>query len=88
MIQLIIVVTGIVSFIDAIFEKFYVWSRLQEVAANQESKFIFRLASCAFCIKFHMCVFIVSFLGLIIGFEPFFVLVPIVSSGIMYLIKK
>jgi len=56
MIQLItfIYLTGLVSFTEAIFDKFNFWEKIQRLGANSDSEFIYKLTSCMFCIRFHL----------------------------------
>lgn len=45
---------GIVSFIEALFDKFYVWDLLNKKASESKSLFLYNLTSCRFCIRFHL----------------------------------
>ena len=88
MIDILIIVIALISFLDAIFEKIGMWEMLQKAAADQESKFLYKLSSCRFCIKFHMSVIMVVTIGFVDGFNLNLVTIPFLASGLMYLFDK
>ncbi len=79
---------GIVEFINAIFEKYFVWNWLMEKGANQRSKFIYKLSSCRFCLRFHLSVFILVLYGFYTGFDLGMLFIPFVCSGLTYSIER
>lgn len=84
----IIIVVGIVHFIDAIFEKTETWDQIGEYGADQGSKLIYELLNCRFCLLFHIAWIITLFYGVICSFSWGLLIVPFICSGISHLINK
>lgn len=54
MIQATFIVFGMVHFINALFEKTGVWDWIEQQGSKANSKFIFDLSFCRFCLLFHL----------------------------------
>lgn len=104
MIQPIIILLGIVYFIDAIFNKYHVW-KLIEKKGSKQSKFVYKLTSCRFCMNFHLNWIVILMLGFFSELLGFFsesqnalgffselsieiVILPFVVSGLINFIKS
>lgn len=88
MIKIILITFGIVSCIDALFEKWFVWDWIEEQGSKAKSKFVFDLSFCRFCLLFHLGWMVTLFVACFEGFTWSCLLVPFVVSGIMYKMNK
>jgi hypothetical protein len=84
MIQFILVVFGLVLFVDQLFVK-WAWYDKVSLWAKYERKndFIKDMVECPFCCRTHIAVVITILAGLITGFDNYMIVVPFVVSGLM-----
>ena len=88
MIKQIIILIGFLGMMDALFTKWGVWHKIEEITMDQKYRFIYDLGSCRLCLMFHISIilyFILWASGLFLCFN-FEVIVA--SNGIIHLIKR
>jgi hypothetical protein len=88
MIQTILVVYGLLYFIDSLFDKWNTWERIAEFGSTAKHKFIYDLCFCRFCLMFHLAWMITILYGAFSSFSFDLVAVPFVVSGLTRLIEK
>lgn len=88
MIQTILIVLGLLHFIDALFEKWNIWENVLQFGCNSKHKFIYDLCFCRFCLLFHLGWIITFLYGCFYSFSFDLMIVPCVVTGITYLIQK
>lgn len=81
-IQSIIIITGLVMFLNEMFVKFNVYGFMEKMAADAKTKFMNELLQCRFCIRFHLTWITTIAYGGFCGFFWLLVVVPFVVSGI------
>lgn len=84
----IIIILGIIYFIDALLEKFNIYGWFMLKAMKSPIKLIYDLSCCKFCIMFHLTWIITFIYGAITGFSLSLVVVPFVVSGLIRIIEK
>lgn len=85
MIENIIVVLGLVLFVLALFDKFYVWDKIGEFGAKSGIKIVYQLSQCQFCLIFHVSWIITLIYLSITGLNLGIFVIPFVVSGIITL---
>jgi hypothetical protein len=88
MILNILIILGVVNFIDALFIKFGIWDLIALEGSKVNSEFVFQLSRCEFCLKFHLATVSTLVLICFTGFEWGVLIVPVVVSGLIHLINK
>lgn len=88
LLQTIFVVTGLVLFIDVLFEKWDVWGHLDWLASKTSTEFIYTMLTCRFCVLFHVGWILTIIYGLFAGFSGALLIVPFVVGGFIHLINK
>lgn len=83
MIQIILVVYGLVLFVNALFEKWGLWDKIALLGAVCKHKKIYELAQCRFCLLFHTGWIITLIYCLFNGFEAGFLITPFVVTGLI-----
>ncbi len=84
MIECILVITGLIIFTKAIFDKKGTWNIIMKHGSKSKLKFIYKLTHCKFCMMFHTGVLLTIFYGLFFGFYHWMIIVPFVVSGLTY----
>lgn len=87
MIQHILIVMGLVLFIEALFDKWGFWYDLHEYGVKK-NRFVYDLTSCMFCVRFHLSWITTLILCLLTGFEDYSILIPFIVSGLTTLKDK
>lgn len=85
MIQSILVIYGLVLFLDALFDKWGIWFRLEEWGASSETKFIYKLTNCRFCTLTHLSTILTIIYFAFAGCSWEALVVPFVVSGLLTL---
>lgn len=89
MIQNVLIVAGIIGFFDALFNKWRLWEEIELWGAmNEFPLWFFKLTQCQFCLKFHFSIIVTLIMGVISSFGWGLLIVPVISSGLTYLINK
>lgn len=88
MIQKILVIFGLVLFVNQLFIKKGIWTKIQERGSISRFEWIYKLTSCKFCLIFHLCWMVTFFYGVFNGFEWCLLIVPFVVSGLTRLMTK
>lgn len=86
--ETIIIILGLVAFVDQLLIKWSVWYRLEQFTSKQNSKFLHSAATCRFCLLFHLGLIVSAVYGLATGFNITLYLTPFVVSGLLTLSKK
>lgn len=76
------------SFVDALLDKWLVYRYLMKRASAGNSRFLYDLMSCRFCIMFHISWISCILPVVLIGFEYEYILVPMLASGLIKLIER
>lgn len=84
----IIIILGLLYFIDAMFDKFFIWRKMEEVSRFAPNRFVYKLMNCRFCLMFHMTWIITVIYGTATSFEMKLLLVPFVVIGLSRLKEK
>lgn len=88
MIQTTLIVFGMVHFIDALFKKWFVWDWIEQQGSKANSKFIFDLSFCRFCLLFHLG-WIVTLIVACFGHATWsWLIVPFIVSGLTHKFDK
>lgn len=86
--ELIIYTVLMVGFFDALLSKFHAYSKFEKFASTTDSKLLYQLSKCKFCILFHLG-WITSMLVIpFIYFDAIVLLTPFAVSGALKLIKN
>jgi len=88
MITTIIIILGLLYFIDAIFDKFFIWEKIENEGMKAGLKIIYDLSQCRFCLMFHIAWIMTVFYGAIAGFKTELIIVPFVVLGLTRLKEK
>lgn len=88
MIESIFIILGLALFFEALFEKEGFWDLFEKIGSKSNSKFVFSLLSCRFCMMFHITSLITIVFGLMNGFFWGLMVVPFVVNGFIHLKKK
>ena len=84
----IIIVLGIVNFLDGLFQKWNIWNWLSKIGSETSSRFIYDLTTCKICLTFHLSILVTLLMGASCGFEWGLFTVPFVVVGLTTLLKK
>ena len=82
MLELIVIVYFLVEFVLALFIKLDVLNSFQKLSAKRNSKFLYRLSNCDFCIHFHLSLIITALSAGFIDFNNIYILIPFCVSGL------
>ena len=85
MIQAILIITGLVLFIENLFDKWHVWHSIEKASENAPVKLLYMLMQCKWCMLFWLGVLICLFYNLADGFCLADLLTPFVVSGLITL---
>jgi len=88
MLENVILVILLVVFFSGLMEKWNLDTALQSWASGSNSKFLYRLSQCEFCIDFHLSWISTLLVGVCLGYEWGMILVPFIASGGMIIINK
>lgn len=83
MIQKILVIVGLLLFINQIFKKFEIWDFLKDVGAESGTKWFYRMTYCRFCLLFHISCILTLIQSIFTGLNWDALLVPFVSMGLI-----
>lgn len=86
-IEIILIVTMLVAFVDAINEKHYLYDKLHKRFSNTKSKFIYKLTSCQFCIRFHLGWILFVLFTILDIFNLTYLLIPFCVAGLIKMIN-
>lgn len=84
MIQTILIVFGLLHFVDAMFRKFSVYEKIEYLGSRSKFRIIYDLICCRFCIQFHLCWMLTITLGAFSGFSFDLLVVPFVVLGLTH----
>jgi len=88
MLLAIILLVGSVSFIEALFDKFQIWNKLELLAMNAPNRILNELLNCRFCLRFWLSVLTYVLLYVFSYVNEVNLTVLVVSNGIIYLMQK
>lgn len=85
----ILILTGFIGFITALFSKYNVWRRLERWGAmEQDSRLVAELMNCRFCLTFHISVIVYGAMCVVTNGNDFNLAVIVVSNGLIHLFKN
>lgn len=84
----IILLVGYVSFIEALFDKFQIWNKLELLAITAPNRILHELLNCRFCLRFWLSVLTYVVLCVFSYVNGVNLAVLIVSNGIIHLMQK
>ena len=88
MFQNIIILVGLMGFLEALFIKFSVWTKLEFIGSKSKYKLIYKLLSCRFCFKFHISWIIYALLVFLGFLKDFNLLVLLSVNGLIFYSKN
>ena len=91
MLEQIFIVLGLLTFVDAMFDKYGTWVKIEAVLVKWlqgKSKLLFNLAFCQFCQRFWIGVVITVFVALMHGFTLGTLVVPFIVIGLFSLSNR
>lgn len=78
----IILILGLLLFIEALFIKWNVYNKIAQLGASQKSKFFYNLCTCMFCLRFHFSVIITLIVIIFAGYYQEALITPFVVTGL------
>lgn len=87
MIHAVLIIFGLILFINALFDKWGWWHKLSVFGANSKYKFVYDITNCRFCLLTHLSILLTIVYGAIIGYEDYLLIIPFIVSGLLTLRK-
>lgn len=87
MLEIIIIVLGLVLFVEKLFDKWSIFYKLQEKSANVGKRWMYDLLNCRFCLMFWMSVIITTFAVIFVEIELKYLLIPMIVTGLKNITK-
>ena len=79
--ETIVMVFFLFKGLSIIVEKYDGYSKFEKLAATK-SMFVYQLSKCRFCLDHHLSIISTLIVGCLVGFELYFLILPIVSASI------
>ena len=79
--EAIVIVFFLFKGLSIIVEKYNGYSKFEKFASTKP-KFVYQLSKCRFCLDHHLSIISTLIVGCLIGFELYFLILPIVSASI------
>jgi len=87
-VEVIIYVTLLTAFLDALLDKWGIWSKYQAWAANSRYRWAYNLSFCHLCKRFWLSVIISGVFFTIWGLFPGILAVPFLVGGAFQILEK
>lgn len=92
LVKTIFVVFGFLGLIDGLFDKFFIWGKIEsflvKISEKINVKILFDLAFCMFCQRFWITVILTSIVCIFTGYKLESIVVPFLVIGMHYVTKK
>jgi len=89
MLEAIFIILGLTKCTDILFQKWGVWERIMIEGSKSNSKFLYNLVTCNFCLNFHICWMITIAFGVLNQTNIIeLIVIPFVVMGLFKLIEK
>lgn len=80
---IIILVLGLVAFINGVFNKYDLYTKIGLWSSRQGSKFLYKAGNCKFCISAYLSIIVTIIVSLFVGFQWEHLGVPFAVAGLL-----